>query len=352
MIVTSTPQERSKGHHHVPKFMLRGFADTDGRLTVVKVQPTPVVERGKHPRRVGVVSRLNSWEHPDGSFDDELERGPLSRLDSFGAEGLRDLIEFAEAVRPEGQLRLLDRDWEDRIALTMHTAGLMVRSPKLRKALDDQALPTMIEDMRAKLLRAIETGEAEEQHVRPVLLAFDRPGMVRLEPGRNRHQAALVDLITTATAAIGATHIVSVRRVQTPLFSGSEPVVLFPDSDIVRGVSCAELFSKADPPVAFWEQRPDMLARVNEILVATAGLAWAADRQTVVLMSNPDTADGAQLTYLFNELPGYALAGVLNLKVTAASDWIAGAAEDELLEILAKNVETSAERNRKPPPSK
>lgn len=329
--------------------MLRGFADPDGRLTVVKVRPTPIVERGKHPRRVGVVERLNSWEHPDGSFDDELERVPLGRLDSFGAEGLRDLVGFAKSVRPEGQLRLLDRDWEDRIALTMHTAGLMVRSPKLREALDEQALPTMIEHMRAKLLRAVEAGEAEEQHVRPVLLAFDRPGMVWLEPGRNRHQAALVDLITTATAAIGATHIVSVRRVQAPLLTGSEPVILFRDPDIVGGVSCAELLSEADPPVAFWEQRPDMLARVNEILAATAGLAWAADRHTVVLMSNPETADGARLTYLFNELPGDALAGILNLKVTAASDWVAGAAGGELLEILARNVESAAKGSRKAP---
>jgi hypothetical protein len=324
--------------------MLRGFADQDERLTVVKVRPTSLVERRKHPRRVGVVERLNSWEHPDGTFDDELERLPLSRLDSFGAEGLRDLIGFAEAIRPEGQLRLLDRDWEDRIALTMHTASLMVRSPKFREALDEQALPTMIEHMRTKLLRAIEEGEAEEQHVRPVLLAFDRPGMVWLEPGRNRHQAALVDLITTVTAAIGATHIVSVRRVESPLLTGSEPVVVFRDPDIVRGMSCAELLSGAEPRVAFWEQRPDMLARVNEILVATAGLAWAADRHTVVLMSNPETADGGRLTYLFNELPGDSLAGILNLKVAAASDWVAGAAGDELLEILARNVEAAGKK--------
>jgi hypothetical protein len=69
-------------------------------------------------------------------------------------------------------------------------------------------------------------------------------------------------------------------------------------------------------------------------------------------MSNPETADGARLTYLFNEIPGDALAGILNLKVSAASDWIAGAAEDELLEILARNVETATKGNRKPPHSK
>jgi Protein of unknown function (DUF4238) len=262
--VTGSPKEQSKEHHHVPQFMLRGFTGPEGRLTVVRVRPTPEVQRGKHPRRVGAVPRLNSWEHPDGTYDDELERVPLNRLDSFGAEGLRDVVEFARAVEPEGQLRLLDRHWEDRVPLTMHTAGLMVRSPKLRGALDDQALPTMIEHMRSGLLRQVAEASAAEEDVRPVLFALDRPGMVKLEPGRNRHQAALVDLITTATAAIGATHVVSVRRVAQPLLTGSEPVVLLRDADIVGGVSCAQLLAAADPPVAFWEERPDMLARVNE----------------------------------------------------------------------------------------
>jgi hypothetical protein len=319
--------------------MLRGFTGPDGRLTVVGVGEEAEVRRNMHPRRVGAIERLNSWEHDDGTFDDELERIPLSRLDTFGAEGLRDLIEFARAVEPAGQLRLLDRDWEDRVPLTMHTAGLMVRSPKLREALDEKALPTMIEHLRSKLLQAIEDGTAEEEHVRPLLLAFDRPGMVSLEPGRNRHQAALLDLITTVTAAIGSRHIVSVRAVEQPLLTGSEPVVVFRDADLINGVSCAALLTEANPPVAFWEEREDMLARVGEILSATAGLAWAADRHTVVLMAHPESENGCKLIYAFNELPGDALSGILNVKVVGGSDWVAGAEGDFMLEVLAKAAE-------------
>jgi hypothetical protein len=333
--VNGTRQETSKRHHHIPQFMLRGFAGPDGRLTRVGVGEEAEVRRNMHPRRVGAIERLNSWEHADGTFDDELERVPLNRLDTFGAEGLRDLIEFARAVEPKGQLRLLDRDWEDRVSLTMHIGGLMVRSPKLRDALDEKALPTMIEHLRSKLLRAVDEGTAEEEHVRPLLLAFERPGMVQLEPGRNRHQAALVDLITTVTAAIGSRHIVSVRQVEQPLLTGSEPVVVFRDADFLKGVSCAQLLTEADPPVAFWEEREDMLARVSEILGATAGLAWAADRHTVVLMAHPESEEGCKLIYAFTELPGEALSGILNTKVIGASDWVAGAAGDFMLEALA-----------------
>jgi len=327
--------------------MLRGFTGPNGRLTLVGVRPEPKVRRKMHPRRVGAIERLNSWEHDDGTFDDELERIPLNRLDTFGAEGLRDLIEFARAVEPKGQLRLLDRDWEDRVPLTMHIAGLMVRSPKLREGLDEKALPTMIEHMRLKLRQAVEDGTAEEEHVRPLLLAFEQPGMVRLEPGRNRHQAALLDLITTVTAAIGSRHIVSVRQVDQPLLTGSEPVVVFPDADLLKGVSCAELLTEADPPVAFWEERKDMLARVSEILSATAGLAWAANRHTVVLMAHPESEDGCKLIYAFNELSGESLSGILNTKVVGASDWVAGAAGDFMLEILA-TAAGKAQRSKEP----
>lgn len=175
--------------------------------------------------------------------------------------------------------------------------------------------------------------------MRPLLLAFDRPGMVSLEPGRNRHQAALLDLITTVTAAIGSRHIVSVRAVEQPLLTGSEPVVVFRDADLINGVSCAALLTEANPPVAFWEEREDMLARVGEILSATAGLAWAADRHTVVLMAHPESENGCKLIYAFNELPGDALSGILNVKVVGGSDWVAGAEGDFMLEVLAKAAE-------------
>src|SRR3712207_6612617 len=129
----SRTRKRSRGHHYVPEFMLRGFGDGEGRLTVVHLRPDLRVERGRHPRRVGAVPNLNSFEREDGTFDDGLERVPMNRLDNVGAQGLRDLIEFAEAVEPKGTLRLLDRTWEDRVPLTMHIAGLMVRGPGFRE---------------------------------------------------------------------------------------------------------------------------------------------------------------------------------------------------------------------------
>ena len=322
--------------------MLRGFSDADGRLTVVHLRPEPRVERRKHPRRVGRVDRLNSWKLEDGTFDDELERVPMNRLDNVGADGQRDLIEFAAGVEPAGELRLLDRDWEDRVPLTLHVAGLMVRGPTLREKLDARALPSLIEHMRAGLLRAVAEGRTTEENVRPLLLAFDRPGMVRLDPARNRHQAILLDLIQTVTAAIGSSHIVATRRLDHPLLTGSEPVVVFDKFDLAGGMTCGDLLAAADPPVALWDEREAVLARVTEILSSTAGLAWAADRYTVGLFVNPETADGGKLAYAFSELSSEGLAGLLNIQVTARSTWIAGPAGDPTLEVFAAAAEAAA----------
>lgn len=321
--------------------MLRGFADSDGRLTVIHLRPEPRVERNKHPRRVGRVDRLNSWEREDGTFDDELERLPMNRLDNVGAVAVRDMIEFAAAAEPAGQLRLLDREWEDRVPLTMYVAGLMVRGPALREKLDDRALPSLIEHMRAGLLRAVEEGRAAEDNVRPLLLAFDRPGMVRLDAARNRHQAVLLDLIQTVTAAIGTTHVVATRRVDHPLFTGSEPVVVFDKFDLTGGSACGDLLSAADPPVALWDERETLLARVTEVLSATAGLAWAADRHTVGLFVNPETVEGGKLAYAFSEISSEGLAGLLNIHVAAQSTWVAGHAGDPTLEVLASAAEAA-----------
>lgn len=319
--------------------MLRGFTDSRNRLTVVHLRPGPRVERNKHPRRVGLVENLNSWESEDGTLNDELERYPLNRLDSVGADGLRDLIQFADEMEPAGQLRLLDREWEDRVPLTMYVAGLMIRGPALRARLDEIALPALIEHMRAGLLASIADGRAKEEDVRPLLLAFDRPGMVRLDAARNRHQVALIPLLYGVTSAIGSAHIVATRRVQHPLFTGSEPVMVFRDGDFKAGVSCAGLFATAEPPVALWNEREAMLRRVSEILTATAGLAWAADRHTVGLFVNPDTVEGGKLAFAFSQLSSEGLAGLLNIHAAAHSTWIAGAAGDATLEVFAGAAE-------------
>jgi len=198
--------------------------------------------------------------------------------------------------------------------------------------------------MRAGLLRAVEEERATEENVRPLLLAFDRPGMVRLDPPRNRHQAVLLDLIQTVTAAIGTTHIVATRRLDHPLLTGSEPVVVFDKFDLTGGSTCGDLLAAADPPVALWDERETMLARVTEILSTTAGLAWAADRHTVGLFVNPETAEGGKLAYAFSEISSEGLAGLLNIQVAARSTWIAGRAGDPLLEALASAAHAAASK--------
>jgi hypothetical protein len=315
--VTIGPQETSKNHHYVPKFMLRRFCGPDGRMTVVRVRPEPEVRRGKHPRKVAVARRLNTWEHPDGSFDDQLEQLELTNLDRGSAEALREVIEYAEAVQPEDQLRLFNRNWEDRVPLTAHIAGLMVRGPKLREVFDEQALPAVVDFLRTRINEGIEDGSVEEEHARPLLLAFDRPEMVSLEPPRNRHQAILPDLIVAATAAIGARHVVAVRRTSEPMLTGSEPVVLFPTWDITKGLSCADYLRTAEPPIPLWEEHEELLTRFGSRLSETAGLAFAADPHTVVLMFHPESEDGAKLAFVFSEVETSALAGVLSLKVAS-----------------------------------
>jgi Protein of unknown function (DUF4238) len=124
---------RSEGHHYIPQFMLRGFAGANGRLTVVQLRPAPKVWTKVRPRYIGRTDHLNSFERDDGSFDDVLEREPLNRLDTGGAEGLGQVIEYARQVEPAGTLRLWNRAWEERVPFTMYVAGLLVRGPGLRE---------------------------------------------------------------------------------------------------------------------------------------------------------------------------------------------------------------------------
>ena len=339
--MTSKRPKQTKGHHHVPEFMVRRFAGPDGRLVVVQLRPNPEVHRGRHPRRVGRIEYLNSIQLDDGAFDDSLEHEPLNRLDTVGAIGLRELIEYADGVEPKGQLRLWNRDWEERVPFTMHVAGLMVRGPALRDRLDEVALPSLIEHMRSQLEDKKRSGQIDEDVVGTLLDVLERPGSVRLQPPRNRHQAALPDLITAVTAAIGATHVVAVRRVEKPLYTGSEPVIVFRDGDIAKGISCGQLLSGSDRPVPMWEEREAMLRRVTELLTATSGLAFAADRHTVVVFLNPETAEGGKLLLFFGKLPEDVLSGLLNLELVAASTWIAGAAGDFMLEMIASAAEAA-----------
>lgn len=341
--MSTETKQPSRHHHYVPQFHLRRFCDADGLLTVVHASPAPKVERNRHPRKVGRVEGLNSVELKDGTVSDKLERFPLGRLDSAGAQGLAELIAYTDAVEPPGQLRLWNRPWEERVPLTLHVGGLMVRGPLFRAALDDRALPALLEYMRAGLKRELKAGRASGQAARPIFQALDTPGMVKLDPSPNRHQHALVDLITSATAAIGETHLISVRRLQDPLITGSDPVVLFPDGDLTHGRSLAQLMADTDPPIVLWEERDELLKRLSDLVKSCAGLAWAADRYTAVVHLNPDTADGGRLMVMSSEISSGGLAGLLNLKTIAASDWVAGPAGDGFLEMLARASAGSAQ---------
>src|SRR4051812_37890024 len=121
--------------------MLRRFADSHGRLTVVHVRPQARVLRRQAPENIGAKNRLNSIKTPEGAWDDVLEAEPLAKLDTLGAAAVREVVAYAGAVEPAGALRLWNREWRERLPLTMTIAGLMVRGPGTRQRLDDQALP-------------------------------------------------------------------------------------------------------------------------------------------------------------------------------------------------------------------
>jgi hypothetical protein len=114
--------------------------------------------------------------------------------------------------------------------------------------------------------------------------------------------------------------------------------------DLTSGSACRDLLAAADPPVALWDERETMLARVTEVLSATAGLAWAADRHTVGLFVNPETVEGGKLAYAFSEISSEGLAGLLNIHVAARSTWVAGHAGDTTLEVFASAAEAATSK--------
>ena len=249
----------------------------------------------------------------------------MARLDSAGATALEDVRRFAIESHAEEFLRLLDRTSDERVPLYLFVAGQMARSPDLRDRLDEQALPTLKKHMLDGLEVAVEAGTARDEDVEPIRLAAKRDGGFVLEPGANRHQAILLPLIETATAAIGSRFIVSVRRLSKPLLvTGSEPVVLFESHRIELGRSCAKLLTEREDPVRLWDERPAVLAHVDQILAGLAGLAVAIDPHTLVLMMNPDLEESGKLAWMVSQIDAEALGGIMNILVAAGSRWIAG----------------------------
>ena len=336
---------QSKAHHAVPQHLLRRFADESGRLTVVRVSPERKVLRRQSVREVGTYRRLNSWQNKDGSYDDELETGPMARLDSVGANALDDARDFAIAHAVE-HLRLLDRTPDERVPLYLFAAGQMVRSPELRERLDEQALPALKKHILDGLEEAVRAGTARDEDVQPVRLAAKRGGGFLLTLGANRHQALLLALIETVTAAIGSRFIVAVRRLPEPiLITGSEPVVLFANHRFERGRSCAQLLTDRQDPIRLWDDRTVVLKHVDEVLGKLAGLAVAIDPRTLLLMVNPDLAESTKLLWIADHVPPEALGGMVNVLVTAGSRWIAGHDGLDYMTLLASATDPPAPLN-------
>jgi hypothetical protein len=336
---------QSKAHHAVPQHLLRRFADESGRLTVVRVSPERKVLRRQSVREVGTYRRLNSWQNKDGSYDDELETGPMARLDSVAAKALDDARDFAITHAAE-HFRLLDRTADERVPLYLFAAGQMVRSPELRDKLDEQALPTLKKHILEGLEEAVRAGTARDEDVQPVRLAAKLEAGFLLTPGANRHQALLLALIETVTAAIGSRFIVAVRRLPgAMLVTGSEPVVLFESHRFERGQSCAQLFTNREDPVRLWDDRTAVLKHVDEILGRLAGLAVAIDPRTLLLMVNPDLAEASKLLWIADHVPPEALGGMVNLLVTAGSRWIAGHDGLDFMALLRSATEPRAPLN-------
>ena len=217
---------------------------------------------------------------------------------------------------------------------------------ELRERLDEQALPALKKHILDGLKEAVRAGTARDEDVQPVRLAAKRGGGFLFTLGANRHQALLLALIETVTAAIGSRFIVAVRRLPEPiLITGSEPVVLFANHRFERGRSCAQLLTDRQDPIRLWDDRTVVLKHVDEVLGKLAGLAVAIDPRTLLLMVDPDLAESTKLLWIADHVPPEALGGMVNVLVTAGSRWIAGHDGLDYMTLLASATDPPAPLN-------
>jgi hypothetical protein len=166
---------------------------------------------------------------------------------------------------------------------------------------------------------------------------LETPGSVRLIPPPHHHQARLVPLIERVATRLYLDSLVAVRRFAKPLlFTGAEPVIIFPDADLSNGCSSGEFFTSGEKPVEFWQEADELWAQLEARL---AGIAVAVDPHTAILMFNPDTEAGGKLAVITAKVQADALAGLMNLLVTGGSAWVAGRDDCELLSLQAQSVE-------------
>ena len=130
--------------HSVPRHVLARFENDEGGLTVVRRDPEMKVLRRQAPESVGVENHLNNWRDTDGTWNDELETGPLQNLDTVGATEIKEALRFSIEADAVTHLRLLNMELERRASLQLFVASLMVRTVGFREQFDEGALPTLL----------------------------------------------------------------------------------------------------------------------------------------------------------------------------------------------------------------
>jgi hypothetical protein len=318
--------------------MLARFANEDGGLTVVRREPKWVVLRNQTPESIGFKKRLNSRRHPDGSLTDESEK-LLADFDGAGSAMCKQAIAFGIDADAETHLRLLNMDLVDRASLQLFVATLMVRTPSFRKRFDEAALPTLLEYMSEKLEEQFATGEIDQQNYRALREAYDTPGRTKLTAPKNRHLDLLAPLIFKLAMRLHLDTLVGVRRFTEPLlFTGGEPVVVFPSADFAAGRSAGELLAGGETPIQGWQEADTLLEQVDEKLSEVACLAVAIDPWTLLMMFNADKDDGGKAAYIASQVPPEGLAGVVNLLVGGSSVWLAGREDCKMLGLFVDSA--------------
>jgi hypothetical protein len=327
-------------HHIVPRHMLARFANDDGRLTVVRQAPERKVLRRQAPDNVGTHGRFYSYQDEGGVWQNELETGPLANLDGVGSAGLDAIIRFGIEADAEGHMRLYKAELGERAELQLFIASLMVRTAGFRESCDTAALPTLIAHMRARLEEEHASGAISDEIHALLVRTLATPDHIQLKPPRLRHHARLVPLIEKMATRLHLDTLVGVRRFAGPLlFTGEQPVVVFPSADLARGCAAGAFFATGDDPVEFWRQPDELWPQIEARLQAIAGIAVAADPHTAVLMFNADTDGGGKLAYMTSQVQAEGLAGLMNILVAVGSAWVAGRDDCELLRLLAESVE-------------
>jgi hypothetical protein len=330
--------------HAIPRHVLARFSNDDGRLTVVRRTPVIKVLRNQAPENVGVHNHLNNWRDESGQWNDELETGPLGRLDGAGGSLFQDVGQFGIEADAEAHPRLLNWDLEQRAALQLCIAGMMVRTTTFREGVDRSALPALLKDMSSRL---------EDQHARGAIGAteyellrrsFATTGRVKIVRPPYWHLRILVPLIQSVATQLHLDTLVAVRRFSEPLLlTGAEPVVLYPTANYAGGVSLGELLGSSENPIQPWRDQDRVLQQINDRIHALAGLAVAVDPHTLLLMFNPDTDDGGKLAWQASRVRPEGIAGALNIMVGKNSSWLAGRDDSRLLALIADSMDRDAQ---------